>query len=83
MHWNSDAWVELQVKRLRKFIALDLQIFAFMDGVSPELSPKYHDWEREPPAEAPPVQVGSAARKADAHFRESEREAPRLVVMEY
>jgi hypothetical protein len=38
VHWNSDAWVELQVQKLRKFITLDMQLYAFMDGVSPELN---------------------------------------------
>jgi hypothetical protein len=38
VHWNSDAWVQLQVQKLRRFIKLDLQLYAFMDGVSPELN---------------------------------------------
>ena len=38
MHWNSDDWVELQVQNLRRYVPYDLEIHAFMDGVSPNLN---------------------------------------------
>lgn len=41
MHWNSDDWVELQVSRLRRFIANDLSLYAFMDGVSKSLTSNF------------------------------------------
>lgn len=37
VHWNSDDWVELQVSRLRRFIPLECQLYAFVDGVSDSL----------------------------------------------
>ena len=38
VHWNSDDWVELQVKRLRQFIPAEVRLYAFMDGVSDSLT---------------------------------------------
>ena len=41
VHWNSDDWVELQVSRLRRFIPNDLRLYAFMDGVSQQLTEQF------------------------------------------
>jgi hypothetical protein len=38
VHWNSDDWVAIQLKSLKKYIPLEMEIFAFVDGVSPELT---------------------------------------------
>ncbi|MFV8819961.1 hypothetical protein [Haliea sp. E17] len=38
VHWHSDDWAGLQVRKLRQFIDADLQLYAFMDGVSDALA---------------------------------------------
>jgi hypothetical protein len=37
VHWNSDDWVAIQIRNLRKHIPMKMEIFAFVDGVSERL----------------------------------------------
>ena len=41
VHWFSDEWAQLQVKRLREFLPEQMTLWAFLDGVSPELAPLF------------------------------------------